>query len=421
MARMRSLSSRLTPVNPKAISGGPPASHMNILVASEPGADGVFRYTEGLCQFLLQQGARVHLAYSDRRACARLPDLVRRIEQAGGRTLNLGVANRPCLADASALFRLRRFVLEIRPDVIHGMSSKAGALSRALRLLGVSGVFVYHPHAYVGFRPTRGRVDFLYDLVERLLGRFSHTVASSSDEAGYASQRLRLPARRVHLIENGVDLTRFQPATAERRRTLRRAFGLPENALILGTLGRTSAQKDPFTLYHAFAGARASRPDLYLFHLGRGEFDSALSTLAREPALAGHVIRQSYLDDTLPFYQAIDGFCLTSRYEGHSIAAIEALACGLPLILSDAPGNRGYAHLGLSHLHTAQPGDIDAFTQAILRWADSPRDNCNHRAVALNRYDSRVAYARVHRLYTQIAPARQPKTEALPFPALPLP
>jgi len=383
---------------------------VTILVVSEPGVDGVFRYVEGLVHHLLSRGVVVHLAYSDIRAGEGLPRLVSRVEGEGGRTLNLRVGNRPALDDLRALLALRGFVRETRPDLVHCHSAKAGALARALPFVGVLGLpLLYQPHAYIGMRPARGRLDFAYDAVERLLGRWSTTVTCSYDEQRYALHHLRIAPPRAPIIANGVDTARFVPATPARRRELRAAFGLPADALVLGSMCRSSAQKDPLTLYRAFALAARRDPRLVLFHVGQGELDPELDRVVRESGVADRIVRRPSLSTPADFYQAIDGFALASRYEGFSLALLEALSSDLPLILSEAPGNGDLLHRPLSHLWHAPIGDVTAFSVAISDWAGErgapSRAPCNHRDIARESYDQARAFARVVSLYQRLLPA----------------
>jgi len=361
---------------------------MKVLVVTEPGVDGVFRYVESLCDFLMDGEMSVHLAYSDRRGSDRLPMLVSRIEARGGSTLNLRTANRPEPADWQAFLALRRMASAVKPDVIHSHSSKAGALARALVFCGVRAVQVYQPHAYVGMRPVRGRLDFLYDAVERVLGRTAHTLTCSSAERSFALQHLGLSPRRVHTVRHGVDTRVFAPPAPDEKRRMRESLGLPWPAPILGFLGRSSAQKDPLTLYRAFARAAAVIPDIALFHVGHGELDDELKRLARDLRIGNRVFRCPYMATPADFYRMVDGFILTSRYEGFSLAALEALAADLPMILSAAPGNLDLLAQPLSHAWKASPGDVGGFACGISRWAEALRhpSPSTHRQIAQTNY-----------------------------------
>lgn len=392
---------------------------MNVLIVSEPGIDGVFRYVENLVNYLLRQNIGVHLAYSDVRAGSGLRHLVERVESEGGRTLNLRTGNRPCFRDARALLALAGLVREIRPDLIHCHSAKAGALARALPLLGVLGVpLLYQPHAYIGMRPSRGRFDFVYDAIERVLGRWSTTVTCSYDEQRYALHHLRIPPPRARIVANGVDTARFHPATAARRRELRASFGLPEDALVLGSVCRSSSQKDPITLYRAFIEAAARDPRLVLFHVGQGELDPELDRLVLGSGVADRIIRRPMVPVPSEFYQAIDGFALSSRYEGFSLALLEALATDLPLVITEAPGNGDLLSRPLSHLWHAPVGDVAAFAAAVTGWAgelasphQAPR---NHREMVRSCYDLDRAFARILGIYGRLLPAASPRPEPAP-------
>ncbi len=382
---------------------------MNILLVTEPGVNGVFRYVEALSHFLLSRGVRVHLAYSDVRGSDRLPLLVRRIEAAGGRTLNLRVDSRPALRDLPALYRLWKFTRQIRPDLIHSHSSKAGALARLLGYAGLDCPQLYHAHAYRGMQPEAGRLVGIFNLAETVLGQVGATISCSEDERAFATGRLGLAPERCFLIPNAVDCARFHPVGEERKKTLREQFKLPLDAPVLGAVCRSSVQKDPFTLYKAFALALPECPDAWLFHVGEGELDPQLETLLDELGVRARVVRLPYLPNTAEAYQAADGFILTSRYEGFSLAALEALATNLPVILSEAPGTGDLIRLPLSHRWNARPGNVAGFVEVIRSWYRdlAARRPINHVEIIRESFDSAVTFGRVSGLYeAQIAAAR---------------
>lgn len=380
---------------------------MKILLVTEPGVNGVFRFVEAFADFLIEQNQDVHLAYSDVRGSDRLGALVERVERHGGRTANLRTSNRPQLADLGALRALRALATDVRPDVIHSHSSKAGVLARLLPFTGATGARqVYQAHAYAGMSPEHGRMAWFYNGVERVLARWSTSICCSHDELRFARTRLGVSDLSSFCVHNGVDLGRFTPASPEARAALRARFGLPARGLVLGAMGRTSNQKDPVTLYRAFARLARRRPDVTLFHVGCGELDSEVERLVAAEGLGGRVVRLGYLATPADFYQALDGFVLTSRYEGFSLALLEAMACELPMILSEAPGNGDVLSLPLSQLWRAPVGDDAAFAEAMAAWATArsqpipPR--VNHRWIAREWFDSRRGFRRLLGLYQDL-------------------
>jgi glycosyltransferase involved in cell wall biosynthesis len=378
---------------------------MQILLVTEPGVDGVFRHVEALASFLLERGHRVHLAYSDVRGSDRLTQLVTKISTAGGRTTNLAVSNAPGPGDLPALLKLRKLVQEAQPDVIHAHSSKAGALARALVWLGIRQPVFYTPHAYYGLSGKGGLKSLLFNSIETVLGRTGTTINLSAGEKAFAANSLKIPHHRLRLIANPVDCLKFRPADAPTRLQIRASLGVPANAILLGSVGRLAFQKDPLTLYRAFAKACQTRPDLWLYHLGDGELFAESDTLAAQLGIRSRIIRQTYLSEPLSFYQALDGMILTSRYEGLSFAVLEALACDLPVILSQVPGNLDFTQMGLSHCWSAPKEDVNAFATAIEQWAadcNKARPS-NHRQIAESNFSQDACFgALVHEYATQL-------------------
>lgn len=376
---------------------------MQILLVTEPGVDGVFRHVEALASYLMAQGHQVHLAYSDVRGSDRLTQLVAKVAAAGGRTTNLAVSNAPGSGDLRALLKLRRLVKEARPDVIHAHSSKAGALARALVWLGVGQPVFYTPHAYYGLSGKGGLKARVFNAVETVLGRVGTTINLSEGERAFARDVLHISQKRLRLIPNPVDCLRFRPADAAKRKEIRAALVVPDDAILLGSVGRLAFQKDPLTLYHAFAKACQSWPELWLYHLGDGELSGECDALAGQLGIRSRIVRQTYLSEPLSFYQALDGMILTSRYEGLSFAVLEALACDLPVILSQVPGNNDFTEMGLSHCWSAAKEDVDGFAEVIGQWVmdrEVARPS-NHRQIAESRFSQEVCFGAIVREYEQ--------------------
>lgn len=374
---------------------------MRILLVSEPGVDGVFRHVEALTHFLLAKGYEVHLAWSDVRGSDRLKKLVADVESAGGKTVNLRVSNAPGIRDVSALADLRKLVRDVQPHAIHAHSSKAGALTRALVFFGLRVPVFYTPHAYYGLSGGGGAKAAFYNAVEAVLGRVGTSIALSEGERAFAADRLRIPARRLRVIPNPVDTRSFAPAASEVKRRLRRDLGVPEGAVLLGSVGRLAFQKDPLTLYRSFALALNRVPNLWLYHLGDGELSEACSTLATELGITDRIIRRTYLSEPLSFYRAIDGMILASRYEGLSFAVLEALACDLPVVLSEVPGNLDFIKMGLSHCWSAPKETPDAIALAIQTWAGDLAAGrpSNHRKTAEMQFSQEACFGALVREY----------------------
>lgn len=380
---------------------------LRVLFVVEPGVDGVFHYLDGLARYLMRQReVEIHLAYSSVRGSTALFRLVDSLRSRGAQTLDLRVGNSPHPSDISAFARLWRLARSLRPDIVHAHSSKAGVLGRGLAMAGVRARYFYTPHAY--FQMGGGGVKRrLFLMIERFFARLARTIHVSPSEAEFARRVLGLKAAQQVILENGVDVERFRPVREpSEKRSVRLRLGLPETALVLGTIARFTEQKDPLTLYRAALIAMEKIPTLHLAHVGHGDLAHAVDSLlaACSKAIRARFHRMQTLDDTAEFYRALDGFVLASRYEGLALSAIEASASNLPMILSRSPGNIDFERWGFNGLRWVAPGDAAALAEQIVAWAtevtEGSATECNHRNVTSARLDSGACYGRQLALYS---------------------
>jgi glycosyltransferase involved in cell wall biosynthesis len=380
----------------------------SVLHVVEPGCDGVFRYAETLVVNQLRAGMDVTLAYSSVRGSDRLKILTKSVEQAGGNTLDLRVNSSPQVEDGPAFAKLLGLIRRQRPDVIHCHSSKAGILGRAAgSVLGVP--VVYTPNAYYGMGKKGGLRTVLFNTLERFFGGFGHTINVSEDEAAFARECLGVKPSRQRVIQNSVDTDVFKPASLEDRARWRLAKRLPANAIVIGTLGRLSYQKDPLTLYRAFEIVARKNADVYLAHLGTGELAKECKAWSEGTGLAGRIFRIDYSPEPAEFYRGLDCFILSSRYEGLSFAVLEALATDLPIVLTDVPGNRDFLGIGLSHIWSAPAADPKSLALAMeAGFVDLARNRpSNHRAVAIERFSQEICLGKILDVYRKATCSRR--------------
>jgi len=156
-------------------------------------------------------------------------------------------------------------------------------------------------------------------------------VACSSTLAG----RLRNHGLTAAVIRNGVDTARFVAAPVAMRADVRRHLGLDERARVAVCAGSLIARKNCLSVVRAVRNVDA--PNLVAIFVGGGVLEAELRRAAHgDPRIrfTGHV------DDVAPYLQAADFFVSASRSEGMPSAVLEAIACGLPLVLSDIEPHR---------------------------------------------------------------------------------
>jgi glycosyltransferase involved in cell wall biosynthesis len=141
-----------------------------------------------------------------------------------------------------------------------------------------------------------------------------------------------------HRMPNGVDLTVFAPATGHERRALRARLGLPEDLVLCAFVGRLTPQKAPDLLLEAWAMGRW--PEAHLVIVGDGPLRSQCEVGVASGPNKGQVTFAGATIDVASYLKAADLLVLPSRAEGMSNVILEAMACGLPVVATDVPGNR---------------------------------------------------------------------------------
>ncbi|MGE5832679.1 MAG: glycosyltransferase family 4 protein [Methanomicrobiales archaeon] len=175
---------------------------------------------------------------------------------------------------------------------------------------------------------------------------------------------------RMVMFPWGVDLRRFRPSP--RPSSLRRDLGWEDRTVLLST-----RMWEPVyginTLLEAFQIASAKHPDLRLILLGKGSLGSRVGGFIREHDLDDRVAMPGMVDEPeMPaYFHASDLYISCSLSDGTSVSLLQAMACGLPVVVTDIPGNREWVTEGENGL-LARGGDPRAYARAISRTLEIP-------------------------------------------------
>jgi glycosyltransferase involved in cell wall biosynthesis len=185
----------------------------------------------------------------------------------------------------------------------------------------------------------------------------------------------------AELVANGVDVERFRPARDDDERAAARAAAGLNGELAILTVGGIEPRKGSLTLLRAFAAARSALPERHPVLLVAGGatlFDhrdeiGRFHALREDLGLDGEVRVLGPVSDAQleGLYRAADVFALPSVKEGFGLAVLEALAAGLPAVVSDLDVFRTFLSDGASAL-MAPVGDERALADALVRAAADP-------------------------------------------------
>lgn len=148
------------------------------------------------------------------------------------------------------------------------------------------------------------------------------------------------PVERIETLYNRIDIAAVQ-AEQVSREAAREHLGLPQNAWVVGNVGRLHPDKDQATLIRGFALALPNLPvSSLLAIMGSGRLEASLKALAEELGVSASVRFLGQVANGRRYFKAFDVFALTSDHEPFGMVLLEAMAAGVPLIGSDCGGGR---------------------------------------------------------------------------------
>lgn len=244
-------------------------------------------------------------------------------------------------SDLRAAREVYRLFRTLGPDIVHTHNPKPGVYGRIGAKLARVPVIVNTVHGlYAQPDDPLGKRAVVYGL-ERLASMCSDAELVQNPEDVETLRKLRIPADRIHLLGNGIDLGRFGPDAADRA-TVREELGIGPDAVVVGAVGRLVAEKGYLELFDAWKRIAADVPDAVLVVAGPHEPDKGdgLPDAVIDGASAAGVVFLGHRDDVERLYPAFDLYVLASHREGFPRSAMEAAASGLPIVATDIRGCR---------------------------------------------------------------------------------
>ncbi|MGH9488635.1 MAG: glycosyltransferase [Terriglobales bacterium] len=267
--------------------------------------------------------------------------------------------------DVACGARLTRWLRRHQVDVVHAHLSCASRAVAPWARLARTPVFLETPHVRESWRRGWKRARVL----DRIAGRLVHAyIAVSGANARYLRDEVRLPAAKIHLIRNGIDVARFN-APARQLHDPRPELGIAPTELVVLCSARLEPQKGHAVLLQALAWLpRPIRSRLRLVCLGTGSLEAELRRQIEALGLERHVILAGYCRTVESWLAAADIFALPSLYEGLPLSAMEASAAGCPIVATAVDGTPEVVADEVNGL-LVPPGSAGALAAALLRLA----------------------------------------------------
>jgi glycosyltransferase involved in cell wall biosynthesis len=250
---------------------------------------------------------------------------------------------------------LMKFIRETEPQVIHAHLFPTLYFISFISLIYQKSRFVFTEHSTknrrMGKRPLRTIENLVYS-------RFQSIIAISEAVKTNLNKWLYNKSPNIYVVHNGINLSRFKSA---KEFDLRKELGLKQDSILLVMVARLSDQKDHNSVLEALSLLPS---DYYLLLVGEGPKKNEIIEKTYKLELKDRVFLLGFRTDVPELYKSSNLAILYSHYEGFGISALEAIACSIPLVISNSPGMREIVG---SHNNVAIASSVNELAEKILQ------------------------------------------------------
>ncbi|MFL9457704.1 MULTISPECIES: glycosyltransferase family 4 protein [Nostocales] len=321
------------------------------------------------------------------------------------------------LQDIYAIFQIWQYLQSVRPEIVHAHTPKGGLLGMiSARLAGIP-VRIYHIRGLPMMTAT-GYKRLLLTWSEKLSCLFAHQVLCVSHSVREVAIKEGLcPPEKIKVLlggsSNGVDAShRFNPANLDlyTRQQTRTKYGIPDDAVVVGFVGRIVRDKGIEELTKAWQILQQEFSNLHLLVVGCFEPQDSVATDIQESLTSDRRVHMTgMVDDTPPLYAAMDILTLPTYREGFPNVALEAAAMELPVVATCVPGCTDAVQDGVTGI-LVPPRDVRALATAIRRYLLNLELRCQHgvsgRKRVLQDFRQEAIWNALHQEYLQILQAK---------------
>lgn len=243
----------------------------------------------------------------------------------------------------ACIFKLRKFLLKERFDKISTHTTLASAIIRAAVLLMPQKLrprIYYISHGFL-FHETDGIKKWIYLLPEKICTPVTNVLMVMNQEDLEIAQKHHLYKEHLHFINGiGFDSSKFKPLSPEVRVNERKALGYSDKDYLFVYAAEFSKRKNQELLINAFAKVAPQIPHAHLLLAGTGTLLEKCKLQAKELNIENQIHFLGYVTEMEKLYPLCDAAVSSSKIEGLPFNILEAMSCGLPILISDTKGHR---------------------------------------------------------------------------------
>lgn len=266
--------------------------------------------------------------------------------------------------DLKAIKEVRALIKKYNPDIVYAHSSKAGAIARVADI-GLKNRCVYNPHGWAFNMRCSAKKKAMYTAIEKIAAPFCDKIICISDaEKQSALDKKICRKNKLQVIFNGVDIESYENGV--RGAVKRKNLNIPEDAFVVGMVGRMSPQKAPDVFVRMAKKVKDAVPNAHFIIVGNGEQEAEIKKYAEDNGFLENLHITGWVDNPMSYVELFDVACLLSRWEGFGLALPEYMMAGKPIVASRVDAIPNIIRDGENGLLVEVDDDIGA-SKAVLR------------------------------------------------------
>nr|WP_294492646.1 glycosyltransferase family 4 protein [uncultured Mediterraneibacter sp.] len=306
--------------------------------------------------------------------------------------------------DLRAAGHLRELIKLYRPDIVYAHSSKAGAITRIANI-GLKNHCIYNPHGWAFNMQCSKKNKYLYRVIEKLAAPFCEKIICISEAEKQSALSNHICTReKLQVIYNGVDVKEYEDRSGNN--VTRQNLHIPDDAFVVGMVGRISQQKAPDIFIKAAKLIKDRIPSAHFIIVGSGEMESEIRKCAEDNGLTKALHITGWVKNPMSYVELFDVACLLSRWEGFGLALPEYMMAEKPIIATRVDAIPDIIYDGQNGLLVSPDNPVDTYKAVMKLYNDDDlRRGLTQKALCdvRKKYDVRRAVKEHEQLFRGLA------------------
>jgi len=259
--------------------------------------------------------------------------------------------------------QVKQLIMDEEIQIVHAHGSRA-ASNVLYTIKQIHIPFIYTVHGWSFHDDQSFLVRKLRSWSEKLICHYANDVICVSQSNADTGREV-FGLKSAHVIENGINLKRFNPDL--KFKDLRREFGFSDSDFVVSFVARCTLQKNPIDFLKAIKTAHEKNSRIKGLFVGEGDMDVEVDRFIGDNQMHDYVFRSAFRTDVPDLLNCMDVYCLPSLWEGLSIALLEAMAMGKAIIATPTDGTKELIIDGKNGL-VVPFNDVQAIVDAFDRF-----------------------------------------------------